>query len=224
VRILLIEDEKRLAIALEYILKKNKYFVDLAYDGIVGQEMAETEIYDLIILDRILPGKEGVELLKYIRAKGIKSTVILLTAKDSIANRIEGLDAGADDYLIKPFSNDELLARIRAVSRRLENKLTENKLKISKLIIDPMRCEAVCENMIIKLTLKESQLLELLMRNHNQVLTKEQILERVWGFETEVEMNNIDIYIYYLRKKLPLNQCGISIDTIRGVGYCLKEV
>jgi DNA-binding response OmpR family regulator len=87
-----------------------------------------------------------------------------------------------------------------------------------------MRCEAVCENMIIKLTLKESQLLELLMRNHNQVLTKEQILERVWGFETEVEMNNIDIYIYYLRKKLPLNQCGISIDTIRGVGYCLKEV
>ncbi|MCX8128848.1 MAG: response regulator transcription factor [Clostridia bacterium] len=222
-RILLVEDEQGLADALEYILKKNKFPVDVAYDGITGQDMAESDIYDLIILDRMLPGREGVEILRNLRAKGIKTAVIFLTARDSIGCRVEGLDAGADDYLVKPFSTEELLARVRALGRRYDKELLGDKICIASLSLDPLRCEAVCGSETIKLTLKEAQLLELLMRNYGQVLTKEQILQRVWGFDSEVEMNNVEIYIYYLRKKLDPSLSGISIDTVRGIGYCLKE-
>lgn len=223
-RILLVEDEKRLATALEYILKKNKFYVDSAYDGITGQNMAETGVYDVIILDRMLPGKEGVNILKDIRAMGIKSSVILLTAKDSVACRVEGLDAGADDYLVKPFSTDELLARVRALGRRSDNKIVEDKITLAALELYPMRCEAVHGTTTVKLTVKETQLLELLMRNHGQVLTREQILDRVWGFESDVEMNSVEIYIHYLRRKLKLKECGVSLNTIRGIGYYLTEV
>lgn len=223
-KILLVEDEKRLATALEYILKKNKFYIDLAYDGISGQNMAETGVYDVIILDRMLPGKEGVNILKDIRAIGIKSSVILLTAKDSVACRVEGLDAGADDYLVKPFSTDELLARVRALGRRSDNKIVEDKITLAALELYPMRCEAVHETTTVKLTVKETQLLELLMRNHGQVLTREQILDRVWGFESDVEMNSVEIYIHYLRRKLNLKECGVSLNTIRGIGYYLTEV
>lgn len=223
-RILLVEDEQRLADALAYVLKKNKFSVDLAFDGIDGQDMAETGIYDLIILDRMLPGKEGVDILRYLRSKGIKTPVIFLTAKDSVACRVEGLDAGADDYLIKPFSTEELLARVRALSRRSDVNLVGEKITVGLLSIDPYSCEAICENDTIKLTLKETQLLELLMRNCGQVLTKEQILERIWGFDSDVEMNSVEIYIFYLRRKINFEKCKVNIKTIRGVGYCLKEV
>lgn len=223
-RVLLVEDEKRLASALEYILMKNKIAVDLAYDGITGENMAETGVYDVIILDRMLPYKEGVDILKYIRAKGIKSAVILLTAKDAIACRVEGLDAGADDYLIKPFSTEELLARVRALGRRSENRIAEERISLAALTLDSQRCEALYGTSAVKLTVKETQLLELLLRNYGQVLTREQILNRVWGFDSEVEINSVEIYVYYLRRKLDLNQCRISIETIRGIGYCLREV
>jgi DNA-binding response OmpR family regulator len=222
-RILLVEDERKLVDALEYILKKNKFNVDVAYDGITGQDMAETGIYDVIILDRMLPGKEGVEVLKYLRAKKIKSAVIFLTAKDAVSNRVEGLDAGADDYLVKPFSMEELLARIRALGRRADNRVASEIFEIGEFTFDPSRCEGRLKEHIIHFTIKEAQLLELLLRNKGQVLTKEQILERVWGFDSEVEMNAVEIYIYYIRKKLNKLKSGISIDTIRGVGYCLKE-
>lgn len=224
-RILIVDDEKRLTEALEYILKKNKFLVDVANDGLTGLDMAETDIYDIIILDRMLPGKEGVEILKSLRTMGIKTPVIFLTAKDAVANRVEGLDAGADDYLVKPFSTEELLARIRALIRRKEPAVMEdNKICIASLTLDPLKCEVIWGNKVIKLTKKESQLLELLICNHGQVLTKEQILDRVWGFDSEVEMNSVELYIYYLRKKLDLHLCGVNIDTIRGIGYCLKEV
>jgi len=222
-RILLIEDEERLSEALAYILKKNKYGVDTALDGITGQEMAETGIYDMIILDRMLPGKEGLSVLKELRAQGIKTPVLILTAKDAINDRVEGLDAGADDYLIKPFSTDELLARLRALSRRKAELLQSEKLQVASLVLYPMRSEAECGNVIVRLTLKETQLLELFMRNKGQVITKEQILDRVWGIDSEVEMNNVEIYIYYLRKKLNPTHCNIRIETIRGIGYCLRE-
>ena len=222
-RLLLIEDEKRLSEALVTILEDNKYSIDVAYDGEVGQDMAETGIYDIIILDRMLPIKEGVKVLKAIRLNGINTPVLLLTAKDSIADRVEGLDAGADDYLVKPFATKELLARIRALSRRQPNEIQEENLKVGLLTLDVLRCEVTSPQEIIKLTFKEAQLLELFFRKKGQVITKEQILDKVWGLESVVEMNNMEIYIHYLRKKLDTKTCGIVIETIRNIGYCLKE-
>lgn len=222
-RLLLVEDEQRLSEALAFILKKNKYGVDTAYDGITGQEMAETGIYDLIILDRMLPGKEGVQVLKGLRSQGIKTPILILTAKDTINDRVEGLDAGADDYLIKPFSTDELLARIRALGRRQAELLQSETIVTASLELNPLQSEVRCGEDIIRLTLKETQLLELLMRNKGRVITREQMLDRVWGLDSEVEMNNVEIYIYYLRKKLEPFNTGIRIETVRGIGYSLKE-
>jgi DNA-binding response OmpR family regulator len=223
-RILLVEDEERLSEALSYILKKNRYAVDTALDGITGQDLAETGIYDIIILDRMLPGREGVVLLKNLRSQGIKTPVLMLTAKDTVADRVEGLDAGADDYLIKPFSTEELLARIRALGRRQSEIINDESLRASSLVLHPMRGEIECGNEIIKLTMKETQLLELFLRNKGQVISREQILDRVWGLDCEVEMNNIEIYIYYLRKKLEPLASNVKIETVRGIGYCLREV
>ena len=223
-RILLVEDEIRLAEALEQILKKQGYIVDVANDGAVGQDMAETGIYGVIILDRNLPSIEGVEILKYLRKQQIATPVILLTAKDTISNRVEGLDAGADDYLIKPFSKDELLARVRALSRRSENLQTSDMLQIASLCLDMRSCEVSIGAEKIKLTTTESQLLELLMRNQGQVLTKEQILDRIWGFDKDVEIKNVELYVFYLRKKIAFEKGGVAINTVRGIGYCLKEI
>jgi len=221
-RILLVEDEPRLSEALTYILKKNSYGVDTAYDGETGQAMAETGVYDLMILDRMLPRKEGVVLLKELRNQGIHTPVLLLTAKDSLQDRVEGLDAGADDYLVKPFSTEELLARLRALGRRPSGQIQDEQLNVAELIFKPLHCELTNGNdETVKLTLKESLLLELLMRNLGQVITKEQILDRVWGPDTEVETNNVEIYVHYLRKKL--NSPNVRIETVRGIGYSLKE-
>ena len=223
-RILLVEDELRLAEALEQILKKQGYIVDVVADGAVGQDMAETGIYDMIILDRALPNAEGVEILKHLRARHIKTPVIFLTAKDTISNRVEGLDAGADDYLVKPFSKDELLARVRALSRRPENLQLSDTQNVASLCLDTRSCEVLIGTEKIKLTVTEAQLLSLLMRNKGQVLTKEQILDRIWGFDKDVEIKNVELYIFYLRKKLPLEKGGVTISTVRGVGYSLKEI
>ena len=223
-RILLVEDEARLAEALEHILKKAGYKVDVSRDGAVGQDMAETDIYDVIILDRNLPEVEGVEILKHLRKAGITTPVIFLTAKDSIPNRVEGLDAGADDYLVKPFSKDELLARVRALSRRSENLQANDALCIASLHLDVRSCEVSVGTERIKLTVTEAQLLELLMRNRGRVLAKEQILDRIWGFDKEIELKNVELYIFYLRKKINFEKSGVIIQTVRGVGYYLKEV
>ena len=223
-RILLVEDEERLSEALAYILKKNRYAVDTAPDGITGQDLAETGIHDVIILDRMLPERDGLTILRNIRARGIKTPVLFLTAKDTIADRVEGLDAGADDYLIKPFSTDELLARVRALGRRQAGLIDSESLQADSLILHPTLGEVECEGQTVKLTMKESQLLELLLRNKGQVITREQILDRIWGLDCEVEMNNVEIYVYYLRKKLEPITGRIVIETIRGIGYCLKVI
>ena len=148
----------------------------------------------------------------------------MLTAKDAVANRIEGLDAGADDYLIKPFSKDELLARVRALSRRFENLQTSDALQVASLHLDMLASEVCIKGEKTRLTTTESQLLELLIRNKGQVLTKEQILDRIWGFDKDVEISNVELYIFYLRKKIDLKKGGVAIETVRGVGYRLKEV
>ena len=222
-RILLVEDEERLAQALEYILKRENYKADVTGDGEVGQDMAESNIYDVIILDIMLPKREGIEILKYIRGKGIKSAVIFLTAKDTVSNRIEGLDAGADDYLIKPFAKDELLARVRALGRRKENIVDEGNLNAGKLTLNTKECMVHDGEKEIKLSLQESQLLEYFMENKEQTLSKGQIFDKIWGFDTDVEISNVEVYVFYLRKKIDFEKNGLSLKTIRGIGYVLKE-
>jgi DNA-binding response OmpR family regulator len=219
-RLLLVEDEKRLTESLAYILKRSGYAVDVGEDGQTGYEMAETQLYDIIILDRMLPCMDGLSMLKKIRDEGIETPVILLTAKDSPEDRVEGLDAGADDYLVKPFSTEELMARLRALARRKDRQLSANRLEAAGLILDPVRGEVTSGKEIIKLTPKEVLLLELLMLNQGQVVTKERILEKIWGYNSEIDIANVDLYIHYLRKKLRTSQ----IKTVRGFGYCLASL
>lgn len=184
--------------------------------------MAETQLYDVVILDRMLPRKDGVEILRHLRNHGIKTPVIFVTARDAVADRVEGLDAGGDDYLVKPFSKDELLARLRALARRPEE-LLPNSLRVAALTLDAPRCEVHVPGGTVKLSVKEAQLLELLMRNKNQVLPKEQIFDRVWGPASEAEISAVELYIFYLRKKIDFTACGTVLETIRGMGYCMRE-
>lgn len=223
-RILLVEDEIHLSEALVYTLKKNNYIVDVAYDGITGQQMAETLVYNVIILDRMLPGKEGLDILKELRKQGISTPILVLTAKDSVKNRIEGLDSGADDYLIKPFSKDELLARIRALGRRQTEIIINEEINIGNMNFNSLKGEIKVNGQTLKLTSKESQILEILIKNKALVISKEQLMEKIWGFQSDIELNNIEVYLSYLRKKLAMIDCGIKIETIRARGYCLKEV
>lgn len=222
-RILLVEDEVRLAEALSYILRKNGYGVDVAHDGLTGQDMAETEIYDLIILDRMLPGKEGLQILKDLRKGEVATPVLILTAKDDVRDRVDGLDGGADDYLIKPFATDELLARIRALNRRQTGVIQDECIKTATLSFNPLSGEVRSGGDSVRLTLKEAHLLELLLRNRKQVITREQILDRVWGLDSDIELNTIEVHLSYLRKKLKSLNCGISIEAVRGIGYCIRE-
>lgn len=218
-KLLLIEDEKRLVEALAHLMKKNGYAVDTAMDGETGFEMAVSGAYDVIVLDRMLPALDGVALLKAFRDQGFDTPVLLLTAKDAPCDRVEGLDAGADDYLVKPFNTSELLARLRALTRRQSKSLVETILTAAGLTLDPFRGEVTKDGTVIQLSVKESLLLELLMRNHRHVVTKERIFEKVWGYHTEIELANVDLYIHYLRKKLNTPY----IRTARGIGYYLQE-
>ena len=218
-KLLLVDDEIKLLEALSHILKKNGYLTDTAADGETGLELAMTGVYDLIILDWMMPGKDGMTVLMELRRPSLSTPVVFMTARDSAENRVAGLDAGADDYLVKPFSTEELLARLRALSRRQNKELTENIISIGNLTLNPMHCEATYRGEPIHLTVKESLLLELLMRNVGQVITKERILYKVWSYSSDIEIANVDLYIHYLRKKLPVN----CIRTVRGIGFCLQE-
>ncbi len=218
-QLLLVEDEQRLSEALSYLLKKKGYAVDTAADGEIGLDMAATGAYDLLILDRMLPHRDGISLLKEFRLMGFDTPVLFLTAKDTPSDRVEGLDSGADDYLIKPFSTEELLARIRALTRRKNKELIGNTINAAGWVLNPLRSEVTINEEAIKLTIKESLLLELLMRNCGLVVSKDRILEKVWGYHASIELANVDLYIHYLRKKLNTS----LIKTVRGVGYYLKE-
>ena len=218
-KLLLVEDESRLVDALSHLLKRNGFVVDRAADGDTGIDMAATGVYDIIVLDRMLPNRDGLFFLKEYRSLGFDTPVLILTAKDSPEDRVEGLDAGADDYLVKPFCTEELLARLRALARRKTKSLVETTISKDGLILDPLRCEVVNGSEIIHLSVKEASLLELLMRNCGQVLTKERIFEKVWGYYTEIEISNVDLYVHYLRKKLK-KPC---IKTVRGIGYYFTQ-
>ncbi len=217
-KLLLLQNEEKLVEVLSHLLRKNGFIVDSALDGETGIEMACTGVYDVIILDHMLPKRDGLSLLKEFRSLGHSTLVLFLTAKDAPEDRAEGLNAGADDYMLKPFFAVELLARLRALTRRKDKELVETSFNANGLFFDPLRSEVIKDDEVISLTLKESQLLELLFRNHGRVVTKEWIMQKIWGYNSETGMATINLYVHYLRKKL-----NISIKTVRGVGYYLQE-
>jgi heavy metal response regulator len=221
-RILLIEDDKRLAKFMEKGLTEEQYSVDMVHDGMDGVLWATTYEYDLIVLDIMLPKKDGITVCKEIRNKGVESQVIMLTARDSVDDKIKGLDAGADDYLAKPFSFDELLARIRALLRRMQ-KNKHPVLQVADLILDPVSHTVTRQGREILLTGKEYALLEYLMRNRDKVVTETNIIEHVWNTQIESHTNVINVYIHYLRNKIEKGFDTKLIHTIRSVGYILKE-
>jgi two-component system, OmpR family, response regulator ArlR len=223
-RILIVEDEIHLAEALTQILRKNNYTVDAVNDGESGLDNALSNIYDIIILDIMLPKRDGISILKEIRKEGLEVPVILLTAKGEISDRVKGLDSGADDYLAKPFATEELLARIRALSRRKGELLADNLLRFGDIELNPTTLMLSRDSKEVKLILKESELLQLLISRKNAAASKELIIEKLWGFDAEVEHNHVEVYISFLRKKLIYLNSTVSINTIRGVGYILSEV
>ena len=214
-RILVVEDELHLSEALSHILKKNNYTVDVANDGETGLDDALSGIYDVIVLDIMLPKTDGISVLKTLRSEGFDTPVILLTAKNEIPDKVLGLDSGADDYLAKPFNTEELLARIRALGRR-RGEIVANTNTISY-------GDITLNTSSLTLTLKESELLEHLMLHKEIVCSKEQIIEKLWGFDSEAESNHVEVYISFLRKKLAFVHSKVSINTVRGVGYTLSE-
>lgn len=221
-RILIVEDELHLSEALTQILKKQNYSVDAVNDGSSGLDNALSDIYDLILLDIMLPGIDGITLLKTIRKEGISTPVILLTARGEISDKVIGLDSGADDYLAKPFSTEELLARVRAASRRKGEVLPDNILKLGDIELNTATLKLSKNDKEIKLILKESELLSLLILRKNAVTSKELVIEKLWGYDSEAEHNNVEVYISFLRKKLTFLNSSVVINTIRGVGYVLE--
>ncbi|NIA20231.1 MAG: heavy metal response regulator transcription factor [Xanthomonadaceae bacterium] len=221
-KILVIEDEKKVANFLQKGLKEEQYVVDVAYDGLDGEHLATTNDYDLILLDIMLPGKDGIEILKTLRQRQINIPVIMLTAKEMVEDKVEGFNAGCDDYISKPFSFEELLVRIRAVLRRGSGALS-NVLTFADLTLDLISHKVIRDGREIELTAKEYTLLEYLVRNPNRVLTRTMIAEHVWDYNYDSFTNVIDVYINYLRNKVDRGFATKLIHTVRGVGYVLKE-
>ena len=221
-KLLFVEDEKQLSEALQQILIKNKYTVDAVYNGDEGLDYALTGVYDVIILDIMLPKLNGIEILKMIRKRKISTPVILLTAKGSVEDRILGLDSGADDYLPKPFSPDELLARLRALTRRNGDFINENILEFSDIKLNLSTYDMEVNDNSITLTQKEFEILKYFMQRPKLVVSKDDLITKLWGFDSDIEHNNIEVYISFLRKKLAYVESNVKITTIRRVGYRLE--
>lgn len=221
-RILIAEDEVHLAEAVSQILKKNNYSVDMVHDGRSGLDYAQSGIYDLLLLDIMMPEMDGITVLKKLRSEGNHTPVILLTAKGELSDKVTGLDYGADDYIAKPFATEELLARIRAALRRKGEVVPEDGLKFGDMELNTTQLKLSVQGKEIKLNLKENELLELLIARKQAITSKEQIIEKLWGFDSEVEYNNVEVYISFLRKKLTFLNSAVRINTIRGVGYVLE--
>jgi DNA-binding response OmpR family regulator len=220
-KILIVEDEIKLTQALEFLFKKQKIDVEIANDGEEGLMLAEKDIYDVLVLDIMLPGIDGLEILKRIREKGIKTPVIMLTAKDTVDDRVLGLETGADDYLVKPFATKELIARVKALARRKHTEYINEKFEFNDISYNPSNFELIINDRIMKMPKKEGDLLEMLIGRPGQVFTRDQIVDRLWGLDSDVLENNIEIYIHHLRRRL--EPSNTKIETIRGVGYILKE-
>ena len=221
-RILIVEDDHKIANAIKKGLEQETYAVDVSYDGKDGYGQAKTIDYDLIILDRMLPEIDGLQICRTLREQKFKTPILMLTAKDKISDKVEGLNAGADDYLAKPFSFEELLARIRALLRRPQE-FSDNILNVADLSLDHLSFEVKRANKSINLSSKEFALLEYLMRNPSRILTKDNIIAHVWDYDADILPNTVEVYIGYLRNKIdkPFTSQPPLIHTIRGFGYKL---
>ncbi|KAB8331944.1 response regulator transcription factor [Scytonema tolypothrichoides VB-61278] len=220
--ILLVEDEVKLARFVELELSYEGYKVSVAHDGLTGLTTARESHPDLVILDWMLPGLSGLEICRRLRSTGVMVPIILLTAKDEVSDRVAGLDAGADDYVVKPFSVEELLARVRAHLRRTQEANTDI-LQFGNLSLNRRTREVFRGTRLVELTAKEFDLLEYLLIHPRQVITRDRILEEVWGYDFMGDSNIIEVYIRYLRLKLEANEEKRLIQTVRGVGYALRE-
>ncbi len=219
-RILIVEDEHRIAESIKKGLEQESYAVDVCFDGESGYDLASTEDYDLIILDRLLPKMDGLAMCRQLRKDNIHTFILMLTAKGQTEDRVEGLDAGADDYLVKPFAFEELLARIRALNRRPKTQLS-NILTMNDLTLNTLSFEVKRGATVIKLSQKEFALLEFLMRHPNQIVNKDQIIQHVWDYDSDILPNTVEVFIRYLRNKVdrPFKNKPALIQTIRGFGY-----
>lgn len=202
-------------------MKSQKYTVDIFNDGDSGLDYGLSGIYDLIILDVMLPKRNGFDILKELRHHKITTPVLFLTAKDEISDKVYGLDLGADDYLTKPFATEELLARVRALLRRQGDVVTDDCVHYEETELNLSTHELRCQEKKVQLGLKEFNILSCLMHHGNQIVTKELLIEKVWGYDAEVDYNNVEVYISFLRKKLQFINSSVKIKTVRGVGYCL---
>jgi len=220
-RILLVEDEPRMAAAIRRVLTAERYTTDLAQDGEEALGFIVGHVYDVVVLDRMLPGMSGDDVLRAMRDKGIATPVLMLTALSALEHRVEGLDAGADDYLPKPFAFSELLARIRALTRRRPD-LVPQKLAAGDIQLDGDRHQVTVDGRSELLSAREYALLGYLIRHADQVVTRQQILDSVWGAEPDVYSNVVDLYIHYLRRKLEILGRKDALRTVRGVGYALR--
>ena len=223
-RLLIVEDEVRLADTLRQLLNRQGYTADVYYDGVSGLDNATTGIYDLMVLDVMLPGMNGFQVVKKLREAGVTTPVLMLTAKSDVSDRIHGLDCGADYYLTKPFEPEELLACVRTLLRRSGGQLQESEtLTWGDLSLERATFSLSCAEREVRLSRREYDLMELLMRNGNQVVTKEQMLVKVWGYDSQAEDNNVEVYISFLRRKLTHLHSAVKIKTLRMLGYCLTQ-
>lgn len=221
-RILIVEDEVRLADTLAALLRRHGYTADTCYNGIDGLDSAESGIYDLLILDAMLPGMDGFSLLGKLRESGSALPVLMLTARSDVADRVRGLDSGADYYLTKPFEAQELLACIRSLLRRGTGQRSEDAIHYGDLCLTQSTFLLSCAGRSVRLSRHEYDLMELLMRNGQAIVTKEQILLKVWGYDSNAEDNNVEVYVSFLRRKLQHLRSDVRIKTMRLVGYCLE--
>ena len=222
--ILIIEDEYSLADAIAETLKNEKFNVDIETNGEDGENEALTENYDLILLDVMLPKKNGFDILRTLGQAKIKTPIIMLTAKSEIEDKLNGLEHGADDYITKPFAMRELMARIKAVLKRTNNIQNTECLEYGDLVLDIKNAKLKSHNNEIQISGKELELLEQLLINKNQISSRESLAERIWGYESDAEYNNVEVYITFVRRKLKLIESKVYIKAVRGVGYKLEFV
>ncbi|WHY71529.1 response regulator transcription factor [Fictibacillus enclensis] len=221
-KILVVEDDKGVRQGIENLLLDEKYIVVSEENGEDGLFSAEDGEYDALILDIMLPGMNGLEIVKELRNQGNHVPILLLTARDSVEDRVKGLDAGADDYLIKPFAGPELLARLRVLLRDRGTTPAEE-LSFGNITLNKSEYDGYVDSKKLSLTVKEYQLLEYFLRNPNQILLRDQIFNRVWGYSSDVGLNAVDVYVHHLRKKLALHGCEHLLKTVRGIGFMLQE-
>ena len=223
VKVLIIEDEYSLADAIRESLEKEHLDVTIAPNGLNGEEEALTGLYDLILLDIMLPKKNGFEILKTLKEENIKTPIIILTAKSEMDDKLNGLENGADDYITKPFHMKELLARVKIILRRSTNLENTNTLTYGDLILDLSTGKLKCNENEVSINGKELNLMEILLINKDQIIEKDVLTNKIWGYDSETEYNSVEVYISFLRKKIDLLKSNVKISTIRGIGYKLEE-